>query len=918
HGSFVFQNLSRGMIAKDLFTSNAINDPKTGPVTSEKIEKNWPPQRVLRMQGNIGGPVYIPGIYDGRNRTFWTFGGDGVNRQRAARASYTVPTAAQRQGDFSALLALGSQYQIYDPATITPTSGGRYSRQPFTGNLIPASRFNAISKKLLEYYPLPNSTGNADGSSNYTDPNMADSPYQGYLGRVDHTINDRHRFFVSFNLSHSEPKSNRYFHNDSTGTIGARHQRGLTFEHTYVPTASLVLNFRYGLNRFIDDSTPASLGFDLATLGMNSNLVSQLDSSLTTIPAITISGDTSIGSTSASMPRTTYHNLIGQGTHIRGNHTLRLGLESRLMFENYWIRGNVSPAMAFAQTWTRGPLDNSAAAPIGQGLASFLLGLPTGGSINRNSAFSEASRYWGLFVQDDWKIGRRLTVNLGLRWDYDTPTTERFNRSTRGFAFDTASPVAAAAQAAYAANPIDEIPASQFRVMGGLLFAGIGGNPRGYVNPDRNNLSPRIGFAYQLTPKTTVRGGYGVFFAPMGSDSLNASQPGFSQTTQLVPSLDNGVTFLASMANPFPDGLLSPQGSALGLSTYLGQGISIVNPDLRSAYTQRWGLNLQRELPGRFLVDVGYMGNRSTGLSTSRALSAIPNKYLSTSPTRDAATISRLTTYVQNPFYGLSQFTGTSLASKTVQRQQLLRAYPQYSGVSTTTNDGYAWYHSLQARVERRFAQGYTLQGSYTYSKNMEAVSFLNDADLSPHEVVSDIDQTHVFAVTGVYELPFGKGKRFLNSNRLLDFAVGGWSLNGVWQVQCGRPLEWGNILFTGNVKDIELSHSERTPDRWFNTDAGFNKNSAQQLASNVRTFPLRLNGVRAPGVNITNLSLFKDFRIAERVKLQFRAEAVDAFNETPLSTPTVSPTSGSFGKITTVGAGNTQRRITLGGKLSW
>ncbi len=918
HGSLVYQNLSRGMIAKDLFTSNAINDPKTGPVTSEKIEKNWPPQRVLRIQGNMGGPVYVPGIYDGRNRTFWTFGGDGVDRQRASRASYTVPTAEQRQGDFSALLKLGSQYQIYDPATIAAASGGRYSRQPFAGNLIPASRFNAISKQLLTYYPLPNATGNADGSSNYTDPNMADSPYKGYLGRVDHTINDRHRFFVSFNMAYTDPQNDRYFHNDATGTIRERRQRGLTFEHTYVASASTILNFRYGLNRFRDDTAPPSLGFNLASLGMSNSLVSQLDSSLTSMPTISISGDTGIGGGSGSRPRTTYHNLIGQGTHVRGNHTVRFGLESRLMFENNWSLGNISPALSFAQTWTRGPLDNSPAAPVGQGLASFLLGLPTGGSINRNASSAEASRYWGLFVQDDWKIGRRLTVNLGLRWDYDTPTTERYNRATRGFAYDTASPVEAAARANYALNPIPEIPAAQFHVTGGLLFAGLNGAPRGYVDPDRNNFSPRIGFAYQLTPKTALRGGYGVFFAPMGSDQLDASQPGFSQTTQVVPSLDNGITFRATMANPFPDGILEAQGASQGLATYLGQGITIVNPQLRSGYTQRWGFNVQRELPGHFLADIGYMGNRSMALGVSRALNALPNQYLSTLGTRDAATISYLTTQVKNPFYGLPQFTGTSLQSSNVQRQQLLLAYPQYTGVSTTTNDGYAWYHALQARVERRFSAGYTLQGSYTYSKNMEAVSYLNAGDARPHEVVSSIDQTHVLAVTGVYEFPFGKGKRFVNSNRWLDLAVGGWNLNGVWQVQSGRPLEWGNILFTGNIKDIALSHSERTPNRWFNVDAGFNKNSAQQLASNLRTFPLRLNGVRAPGIDIVNLSLFKDFHVTERLNLQFRAEAVDALNETPLSSPSVSPTSGSFGTITTVGAGNTQRRITLGGKISW
>jgi hypothetical protein len=253
-----------------------------------------------------------------------------------------------------------------------------------------------------------------------------------------------------------------------------------------------------------------------------------------------------------------------------------------------------------------------------------------------------------------------------------------------------------------------------------------------------------------------------------------------------------------------------------------------------------------------------------------------------------------------------------------VARSQLLRQYPQYSSVGTTANDGYAWYHSLQLRVEKRMSSGFTIQGSYTYAKNMEAVSYLNAGDAATHRVISNLDQTHVMATSGVYEFPFGRGKRFLGKGRLNDLAFGGWSLQGTWQMQSGRPLEWGNILFNGDIKNIGLAGSERNADRWFNTAAGFNRNAADQLASNLRTFPLRLNGVRAPGINMVNASMIKNFAVTERVKLQFRAEAVDVFNVTPLSTPNVSPTSGAFGTITTIGSGNTQRRVTLGGKLNW
>ncbi|HWB99295.1 MAG TPA: carboxypeptidase-like regulatory domain-containing protein, partial [Bryobacteraceae bacterium] len=218
HGSLVYSNLSRGLMAHDLFTNNFINNPATGPITSAKIDQAWPPQRDIRLRGNIGGPVYLPKLYNGRNKTFWIFGGDGVIRQRASRSSYTVPTLEQRDGDFSQLLRLGSQYQIYDPATIQPAANGRFTRQPFPGNIIPASRLNANAKQILNYYPLPNQPGNTDGTNNYSDPNMADSPYIGFLGRVDHSFSDTHRLFFAFNNTSATPLSNNYFHNPSTGT----------------------------------------------------------------------------------------------------------------------------------------------------------------------------------------------------------------------------------------------------------------------------------------------------------------------------------------------------------------------------------------------------------------------------------------------------------------------------------------------------------------------------------------------------------------------------------------------------------------------------------------------------------------------------------------------------------------------------
>ncbi len=916
HGNLVYQNLSRGMAAHDFFTNKNIYDLSTGPVTAEKIEKFWPPQRRTRYRGSAEGPVYIPEIYNGRNRTFWTFGVDFERRVRAIPGYYTVPTVLQREGDFSELLALGGQYQIYDPATIAAVGNGRFSRAPFAGNIVPRSRIDAMANRLLQYYPLPNTAGNRDGTNNYTDPNVANTPYDAYLGRLDHAFNENHRINGSIRVSKLFVTQNTYFHNPASGSVQDRKQRAFVLSDVLTPRPDLVLNFSYSLLRFLGDRTyQNSLGFDLAALGLPAALVKSLDSSLTTMPSISITGHTGLGGSSVSSPWITYHLAKAEAAHIRGNHSLRLGGEFRELLENSYTYGNYSPAYTFGTTWTQGPLDNSAGSSIGQGLASFLLGRPSGGGIDRNASYAEQSKYFAVYFQDDWKLTRRLTVNLGLRYELDLPTTERYSRTNRGFDFSVSSPIEAQARVNYAENPIAEVSASVFRVRGGLLFAGVNGVSSAIRETDKNNFSPRIGIAWQVRPRTVVRAGVGIFFEPMGSDRVNSLQQGFSQRTSIVPSLDNGLTFQASLSNPFPDGVLEPSGAAKGVLTYVGLAPSFVIPTRRNAYMQKWSLGVQQDVGHKTLVEIGYLGSKGIGLGLSESYDDVPGQYLSTSSERDQTTINYLSQAVANPFYGLSEFVGTGLQAKTVSRSQLLRPYPQFTGVSTTAAGGFSWYHALLTSVEKRFGGGYTLQGSYTWSKTMEAVEKLNSTDLYPHRVVSSLDRTHTLATSGIYELPFGRGKRWISSQRWADLVAGGWAVQGIYQVVSGRPLSWGNVLFRGDVREITLSNP--TVERWFNTD-GFERNSSKQLASNIRTFPLRLNGVRAAGFNIWNLSVTKDFKLSETVALQFRAEGADAFNHPTFGAPNVSPTSSAFGQVTAIGYGDTARRITLGGRLSW
>jgi hypothetical protein len=917
HSTMTYQYNGRFLNTVPFFANQQIHNLSTGPVTDAKINQYFPQTRLNRERGVLSGPVYIPKLYDGRNRTFFMFGVDLFSRSFVPSVtSLTVPTPAQRSGDFSALLALGSQYQIYDPATIAPAGNGRYSRQPLPGNIIPASRIDAVAKSLLNYYPLPNTAGTINGLSNYIGNPVNGPNHKDFLGRLDQVVNANNRFFLS--IQHTEENTRQQatsgFQEDILGHLSYYPGFLVTVDDVWSPRSDLVLDLRGGLNRLLVDELPESLGFNLQALGLPSSLLSGIDGSLTSLPPLNISNYTAIGSNSGSSQQNNFYYFMGNVAYNRGDHSIRAGAEYRVYQENTSNYGNVSPSYAFGTTWTAGPVDNSPAAPIGQGLASFLLGLPTGGSINNVTSAAQQSRYVALFLQDDWKVSRKLTLNLGMRYELELPTTERYNRFNRGFDLTVANPIQAAAQANFALNPVAGV--NQLLTPGGLLFAGVNGVPRGLWNSDTHAFAPRFGFAYALSPKTVVRGGYGIFFESLGIDRYAPPQQGFTATTTLVPSNDNGMTFVSTLENPFPNGLLQPAGAAAGLATYLGQNVTFFAPQREPGYVQRWSLNLQRELPKRVLVEIGYVGNRATGLPVTQDLDALPAQYLSRSLSRDQAMIDYLSAAVSNPFYGLPAFAGTSLQTKTVPRAQLLLPYPQFTDVSTTLSEGISWYHALEARIEKRISNGLTIQASYTMSKLMEAITKLNASDPGPAHSISSLDRPQRIVVSGIYELPFGKGKRFLQSSKSLDYAVGGWSLQAIYQAQGGAPLTFGNVIYTGDLHNIALSSSQRSLSQWFNVQ-GFNTNSQQQLSYNLRTFPLALSGVRIDGVNNWDMSLFKTFKIREKVDFQLRAEAQDALNHPQFAAPNTTPTSTLFGQVTSTVAAQ-QRIILVGARLMW
>ncbi len=909
HGTAYYSGLPP-WIAND-FYANRIGQPVA------KFKEN-------RWGGSFGGPVWIPGLYNGRNRTFFMFGYEGIHdsRPRNDSTSSTVPSAKMKNGDFSELLAVNSKYQLYNPFTRRLTSGGHWVQDPFAGNIIPQSLINPVGKKILSYWPDPRFPGLADGTNNNYDPSLTeDAKYYNLTFRVDHTISDKQRIFARGSLYTRNSTYDNYLVDTLlTGNYFSFFSRSGVIDDVYTLNPTTVLNFKYGYNRFIraDTSDVSKIGFDLTTLGFPAAYNNAIPKEIRRFPGITMTGYQASGVNGEWRPVDT-HSLVAALQKVKSKHFLKAGMEFRAYRENDTFSvNNQTGFFGFDDTWTRqSDTVTQLAAPLGHSAASLLLGLPNGTSLVRRAAsYAEQSTSWGFYLQDDVKLNSKLTLMIGLRWEFEGPLTERYNRSVRAFDYNAVQPIEAQAIANYALNPVAEIPASQFKVRGGLTFAGVGGQPTGLYETPKTDLMPRFGFAYQLDNRTVIRGGYGIFFGFLGERRGDVVQSGFTRDTTYIPSNDNGLTFLSLLDNPYPSGIAEPVGAGLGYQTFLGQNISFFVTNPKPSYAQRWQVGLQRELPGGFVVDMSYVGNRGTHIEINRNLNVTPQKYLSTIPVRDQARRDYLVAQVPNPFYGLPMPAGAGSAytGKTITRELLMRPFPQFNQVNATSYDGYSWYHSGQFKVERRFSKGYSIVANYTWSKFMQATELLNQDDARPTEVISDYDSPHRFSTSMILELPFGPGRRlFSSTNGLVSRLIGGWQLSPIYSLQSGAPIGFANdLIFYGNgYNDIALPSDQRTVTRWFNTDL-FEKNSAKNVDHHVRTFPLRFSSLRADRTNDVGLSLLKDTKITEGKSLQFKCETLNLFNHPVLRAPNTVPTNTSFGSTVGTNQVNYARRIQL------
>jgi len=852
--------------------------------------------------GSIGGPIRIPKIYDGRNRTFFWITGEAYRQTESAGTILAVPTERERNGDFSRSLSrldyqAGALQAIYDP--LTTTAAG--TRQVFAGNVLPASRIDAAGKAMASYYPLPNAAARFYGDANYNATVAAYNRADQTTWKVDHELFRWWKASASYLHYGSREPGNAWFGGVASPNQGVLFRKvdATQVNSTLTPTPTTVVAVRYGFNRFPNFSAPTSSGFDLTKL----NLSPSLAPTNPAFPSITMGDLTSYGGGNTSWSVLHSKSFNATVSKFMGKHSLKLGFDWRSL-NNDGIPGTGPSSFSFSDVFTRSRPTQTVQG-TGASLATMLLGHPTGGSTTLSTKFFNFVRYYAGFVQDDWRVSSKLTLNFGLRWENESGPADLNDNFITGF--DPAK-----------ASPLQQTVADP-KIFGVVQYAGLNGNGRNAGNPNFHKWSPRVGFAYAPNSKTAIRGGYGIFWAPLPFSFQ--STLGYSQSTPIIGSIDNNFTPSASLANPYPTGFLTPIGNADGERAGIGQGLTIPDRDARSGYVQQYSFDIQRQV-GSFVLSGGYIGSKSLNLAQDgRNVNQLAPQFLGLG--------SALNQSVANPMY---QRGGTlAVGNPTISRSQLLRPHPQFTSVSLSNSDtNRARYHALYVKAQRRFAQGMTVLSTYTWSQNMDQAygatgnTFAATAGgpqnaYAPEQEwgLSSSHTPHRLSLAATYELPFGKGKKFLSGGRWADIAVGGWSINAVSVMQSGYPLSItqpndnsviGANHMRPNATGVSPSVDAPFADRlggWFNR-AAFSQAPQFTFGNLSRTI-----SQRGPGQINWDLSMFKTFSITERLKAQFRAEALNFTNTPMFYAPNTTFTNPQFGRITS--QANFSRMVQLG-----
>lgn len=857
--------------------------------------------KMNQFGGSIGGPVVLPKVYNGKNRTFFFFNYEGTRWRRGAVFITTVPTAAERKGDFSHdVTNAGQLVAVYDPTSTVPnpSQAGQYVRTAFPGNIIPPSRINTIGANIASYYPMPDTVGSgASGNNNYVSNAGGAVNKNQFNGRLDHQITQADGIFGRFSSDVTPLCQPNYYGNvasPAAASVGCTtfKNRSASLENNYTISPRVVFTVRYGFARWYQIRAGLSYGFDQTTLGFPASLVSQ--EQIPGFPTVNVSGYGGLGNQGNNYLSNgnDTHSLLPSITIVHGRHMIKTGADLRLSRINFFNPISPGGVYGFTQAFTQGPNPLTSSATAGDAFASMLLGVAASGSLTTDAGVSMQNYYFAGYVQDDIKVTDKLTVSAGLRYETETPYTERHNRLV-GFDGSIPSP---------AANP------SFSNLTGGLVFASP--SNRYVYDWHKEGFAPRLGLAYQIARNTVIRSGAGVFYAPLQiSNNAVGFSPssGFSSATPLTASIDGGLTPFNTLASAFSSGLVPPTGTSLGAATFLGQGITVWDRNPITPRSYQWNFDVQHQLPWNVLIDASYVGNRGIYLAGNRQFDAMPPQYFSMGTS--------LLQSVPNPFYG--KITTGALAQPTVTLQSLLTPFPQFSAVNEINHTaGDSVYHAFQLKVEKRLSSGLSVLVAYTFSKLIADVPwaastiggnngsgvFQNWYNLSAERALSAQDFPQMFTISYDYALPFGKGRTFGGQwHGPIEWVLGNWALNGITRVSSGNPLALstsvnnthslgGNSRPNTNGQNATLSNPGIY--EWFNI-ATFSQPATFAFGNVSRTI-----NVFTPGIVNFDALLAKSIKLREPFTLQFRAEFFNLFNHENFAPPDTTLGDKTFGQI--------------------
>jgi hypothetical protein len=850
------------------------------------------------------GPVWIPHVYDGHNRTFFMYSYEIWRDSIPAPSTYTVPQPAALKGDFNTTLqSNGLPIAVYDPTTtaLTGTGANPYTRSPFPGDVIPTSVMNPVGVKLASYFPAPNVAGQT--SNLVTTPNQRTDAYDSHVIRVDQVLSDRQRFFSRFI---------RGYRTEVNGTGGfplaagagnaysdGRLSQGGNFDLTSVLSPSTVLTSRAGYIRHDLWITLYASGFDPTTLGFPSSLLKVLPPYFPTIAASgyqTFGAARSGGNQFTESGDWSWAEVVNRTVR---RHNVKFGGEFRVLLTNVNSPTTNFGSYSFNSGWTQQNATSGNAA-YGNAVASMLLGMPSSGSVPINPAYAYGNHYYGVFIQDDWRVTNKVTLSYGVRWDYESPITERNNQMDGPFNFNANSPV----------QVVDPLQPGLV-LKGGMTFTGPGN--RMAFQRDLNNVQPRLGIAWHPADKTVIRAGYGLSYVATLDKGPGT---GFAVSTPYNASTDGNFHFSGNyLNNPYPNGIVMPSGSSLGLSTYLGNSVSFVDPNRVIPRVHQFSVSVQRQLPLRSVLEVTYAGSRSQELNASQNLNAVTMAQLqqyganAVPNLSDSCSASNAACPYGNPFLNVLPATVSLGTATSISRSQLLLPYPQFTGLTENNIPmGKSWYNSLQVRYEKRVSHGLNVLVSYTHERWLNATGWLNAQEpitQTPDRSLAGQDTPHRVVISGNWAIPL-----FAHTHGILAVFVKGWQANGIFMREVGFPLGLPSGYWSTGISPA-LPNGVANETRAFNTctilTSLVRQNCAnpyelpafwQQYSNTYRTIGGNTSQVRPPKVPNADLSMFKAFSLHEGLRLQFRAEAFNATNSPQFGGPSTSLTATSAGSV--------------------